>query len=145
MNESAYSIDYELLAIFDDVSALSHLEDVSLDPSIFDFTSVEESRSSTINDHRREAKKADDRQVYARIDQAEKKDVFAVPKAYSCIYCLKRFYSRSASRKHQVCHAKKQLSCPYCKARSHSISAVRRHFEYFHVGARRHQILIETQ
>lgn len=137
----------QLLALFDDVPALSQLENNILDPSYFELSLYEETRSVRVDDRRekkmddRREKKMDDRQK----DREEKNEVFAVPTVYGCMYCLKRFYSRTASRRHQVCHAKEQLRCPCCRTRSYSIGAVRRHFEYFHHCTRRRQILIETQ
>ncbi|CAK9800641.1 hypothetical protein ANTPLA_LOCUS2506 [Anthophora plagiata] len=142
-NEELPNIDYELLALFDDVSALSQLETSNLDLSYFEIGLYDEPRSPRIDDRRE--KKIEDRQAYTKNDHDEKNHVFAVPKVYNCMYCWKRFYSRTASRRHQVCHAKSQLRCPYCKTRSYSINALRRHFEYFHHCSRRRQILIETQ
>ncbi|CAL7945716.1 unnamed protein product [Xylocopa violacea] len=143
LDSEKYKIDYELLALFDDVAALSQLEYNTLDLSCLEVSFYDESRLAKIEDRR--DKKMDDRQPHAKTDHEEKNEVFAVPTVYSCMYCLKRFYSRSACHRHQVCHAKQQLRCPYCKMRSYSANVLRRHFEYFHPCARRKQILIEAQ
>ncbi|XP_076387957.1 uncharacterized protein LOC143264468 [Megachile rotundata] len=133
-------INYELLALFDDNSVLSHIENCNLDLSYFNFL---DDFQTTEVDHRNEESSV--KQSYSKTDSNEKNYVFAVPEMYNCMYCFKRFYSRSASRRHQVYHAKQQLKCSYCKMRSYSVSALRRHFEYFHPCTRRRQILIETR
>ncbi|XP_054005220.1 uncharacterized protein LOC128890593 [Hylaeus anthracinus] len=149
-NEENHIIDYELLALFDDTSALSHLENCSFDESYFGYNFYDEPRNTKINDIRLSRiddswkDKMNDRPIYLKNGQDEKENVFAVPKVYTCMYCFKGFYSRSANRRHQVFHAKKQLRCPYCRTTSHSMSNLRRHFDYFHRGAPRHQILIES-
>ncbi|XP_034195761.2 uncharacterized protein LOC117611718 [Osmia lignaria lignaria] len=139
-NEELRQANYELLALFDDSSMLSHFENCALDLSYFNF--FEDLRVADI-DHQKEETKENESRL--NNDTNGKNHVFAVPKMYNCMYCFKQFYSRTASRRHQVCHAKQQLQCSYCKTRSYSISALRRHFEYFHPCTRRRQILIESR
>ncbi|XP_078049402.1 uncharacterized protein LOC144476391 [Augochlora pura] len=137
-NDDIYIADHELLAIFDDTSTLSHLEDLSLDPAFLRFISESESANEETTE---------DRPNYVENNQkkAKKEDtVFLVPKVYTCIYCMKRFYSRLVLRRHQVYHAKQQLRCPWCGKRSYSINILLRHFDYFHFYDRKRQLLLGT-
>ncbi|XP_031843947.1 uncharacterized protein LOC116431937 [Nomia melanderi] len=132
-NEFNSSTDYELLALFDDISALSHLEDNSLEETYLSFLNEVQSDDNTQPAHTSSVQeKVKEQPVHAANGQEEVKDVFAVPKVYTCIYCYKQFYNQMASHMHQVRHAKQQLQCPYCKTRSYNASILRRHFQYFH-------------
>ncbi|KAK2582384.1 hypothetical protein KPH14_004713 [Odynerus spinipes] len=141
VNDSA-TIDFDILAMLDEALGSYRLENLDFDPqfsSLIDY--FESTPLSQPND--------ETHTLYTlgetpNSPKNTKDAVFAIPEVYTCLFCPKRFYNRSACRRHQLCHAKQQLRCPCCKRRSRSVSGLRRHYEYFHHASRRRYVLMES-
>jgi DNA-directed RNA polymerase subunit RPC12/RpoP len=126
----------QILALFDDVAALSQMENILRNSEFCHLLDMEPIQTPPKMENCNEIKKNKERRNNATNTTTPNQDkenaVFAVPKVYHCMYCDKQFYNQTAVRRHQLNHAKEQLRCPKCRVNSYTSGTLRRHYWYNH-------------
>ena len=153
-------MENEILALFEDESILSQIENILLNSEMDTFNLFNIPDSETSPPTTGSCQEIDENDEYRNNEQLQNREhrnndqyrdrehhnnrpnttsnqdkdtgIFAKPEVFFCMYCPRRFHNRIALRRHQMKHAKEQLRCPRCRIRSYSYGILRRHYIYFH-------------